>query len=398
MSRALPARLLHVAALPFPSPQGTQAAIGSMLEHEARAGRKAQLLTYGGGLQTSQPGFDWYGAGRLRGPGALRSGPSLAKLALDARMLLDLRRLERRLRPEVIVAHHVEAAALSLSVARAPVVFFAHTDLAEELPTYAPKPAALALARAGGALDAALVRRAQAVCAISPSLRQRLDEWLCVAGERSFYVPTPWRVAEPVAAAERHERRRALGVPDDAELLLYAGNLDRYQGLELLLSAVAALGRRRPRLQLLVATESDSSKLRVQASAGGIAHRLRVAPLSGEGARRAAHAAADVAVVPRLSPGGLPMKLLDALARGVACVVVPRASAGLPLEHTVQLAARDDDAAALAEAIDAVLSSATHRAELRAAGPRYIAEAHCPAAFTSALDRAVAHALARSRR
>jgi hypothetical protein len=38
--------ILHVAALPFPSPQGTQAAIASMLEALASAGRDVHLLCY----------------------------------------------------------------------------------------------------------------------------------------------------------------------------------------------------------------------------------------------------------------------------------------------------------------------------------------------------------------
>ena len=75
---------LHLAALPFPSYQGTQAAIRSMLETRHASGTRVELFTYG------NAGYDWESPFPLhRGPEAarvaLRSGPSVAKLLADAR-------------------------------------------------------------------------------------------------------------------------------------------------------------------------------------------------------------------------------------------------------------------------------------------------------------------------
>ena len=97
-----------------------------------------------------------------------------------------------------------------------------------------------------------------------------------------------------------------------------------------------------------VATQREAVRL-------GVAARIRWAPLATERDRAVVHAAADVALVPRRAPGGLPIKLLDALARGVPVVAGARALAGLPLTAAVTVVP-DDDPAALAEAVVRVAS------------------------------------------
>jgi glycosyltransferase involved in cell wall biosynthesis len=123
---------------------------------------------------------------------------------------------------------------------------------------------------------------------------------------------------------------------------------------------------------------------------------LQIHPIDSEAARRRLHACADVAVVPRRTAGGLPIKLLDALARGVACAITPRASAGLPLQHAAHVA-QSDDALALARAIADLLAAREQRAKLGEHARRYVATHHSDAAFVAAYDGVCRAALARTR-
>ncbi len=100
-------------------------------------------------------------------------------------------------------------------------------------------------------------------------------------------------------------------------MLLYAGNLDAYQGLDDVLRPLANLVRRHPRLTLLLATQSPARAFVRRADAAGLAGHVVRAQLANECDRRLVHAASDLAPIPRGAPGGLPIKLLDALARGV---------------------------------------------------------------------------------
>jgi glycosyltransferase involved in cell wall biosynthesis len=344
---------LHVAALPYPSGQGTQAAIRFMVE--ALPG--ATLLTYGYG-DGSEPTVPLLRAPRLSRSRSLRSGPSIGKALDDLGLALAVRRHAAAL----VVAHHVEAA-LACRLARVPYAFVAHTDLVFELPTYIAPDWARPAAGLGRAIDALAIAGASSVAAVSPLLAQTLARR---TGRVVHPLPVPWSVAEPITDAERREARQALGLTQPT--LLYAGNLDGYQGLDVL---VAARKRLAP-FDALLATGS-----------GGTLPGFTRIPLATEADRRRAHAAADVVVVPRKSPGGVPIKLLDALARGVPVAATARALAGHAID-CVELAP-DDDPEALATAITnaAALQGPARRTRIDA-GRRYVAERHCPDAFRAA--------------
>jgi hypothetical protein len=99
-------------------------------------------------------------------------------------------------------------------------------------------------------------------------------------------------------------------------------------------------------------------------------------PLCTEGDRRQAHAAADVALVPRAAAGGLPIKLLDALARRVPVLASAEACAGLSLpESSVRVASPGSWRGAL--------GSIFHERPTGESGRAYVASAHAPARFVS---------------
>jgi glycosyltransferase involved in cell wall biosynthesis len=375
--------VLHVAALPFPSHQGTQTLLRRLLEASVHAGRDAHLLCYAARGRELEHDYHVHRVGDFPRVRSLRSGPSLGKLLLDARMAASFERLRRKLAPELVIAHHVEAAALCLG--RQPTLFFAHTDLGAELPSYAPALAARTLTVAGRALDHTLARGSAAIAAVSPWVAERFARW--VEPERVRYVPPPWPLPAPIDAAERARARAELGLRAASPVAVYAGNLDAYQGwpslIEALARAVTQPGAER--LELLVATASDAAALSRAAQAAGVATRIRVLSLAAPGVRRTAHAAADFAVVPRSVPGGLPIKLLDALGLGLPTALMPAAVAGLPLANVTCIAA-DSSAAALAATLARLARDAGLRARLAPAARDYVATHHAPAVCLAALD------------
>jgi len=392
--------ILHVAALPFPSPQGTQAAIASMLEALANAGRDVHLLCYAHAGSEQSFSFPVHRATDFARFRSLRSGLSARKLVADAELAAALRGCLERVKPSVVVAHHVEAAMVTTGCSRR--VFFAHTALAGELPTYAtvegiapPKAARSLIGRAGALLDASLVRRSHAVAAVSPVLTRQLHELVPSARDRVRCVLPPWQHA--VSPIDRHATERARlawGIAADAYVWLYTGNLDAYQGWVELVRAVAIAQALVPKLVLLVATASDPKPLLAEAERAGVRGRIMLRPLLGEHERALAHAAADAVAVPRSIAGGLPIKLLDAMSRGVPCVVTPSACAGLPVTECVVLAARDDGEA-LAAALLSVINQPEQRGTLIRDAAQYVRAHHSPAAFLRSFDGLLDLALGR---
>ncbi|UCH30595.1 MAG: glycosyltransferase family 4 protein [Myxococcales bacterium] len=367
--------ILHVACLPFPSHQGTQAAIAAMLGASAQNGRPAHLLVYAHGAYALDAPYEIHRIGDFPRVRSLRSGPSWAKIALDARCIAETRKLARRLRPQAIIAHHVEAALAALAADVGPVYYIAHTSLSAELPIYFPRLPTWPLSATGGALERYVCRRAERVAAVAPSLA-------AILGSDTVYLPVPWARQSPGPA--RNVARAALSLPRDVPVCLYAGNLDRYQGWETLIEAIAELRQTEPGARLLVATESDPAPARRDAAGRGVAEALEIRRLDSERARALVHGASDVAWIPRRTQGGLPIKMLDVFARGVPVIAMERATAGLPVERACHVVP-DQDAHALRRATEALLGEPKAREALRAEAFRYLASHHSTSAYVTAL-------------
>ncbi|MEM7435322.1 MAG: glycosyltransferase [Myxococcota bacterium] len=367
-------RVLHVGCLPFPTFQGTQAAIGSMLSASAALGHDVHLLAYAASAGDTSTGYEVHRIPDFPRVRSLRSGPSWGKVALDARCVAEVRRLHHRLGPDVVVAHHVEAAVAALSARVGPVHYVAHTSLERELPIYVPRLPEPVVRGAARAVEEAVCRRAAGVGAVAPTLRS----WL---GKACVYLPVPWAIADE-GPEDGGDVRKALGIRENAEVGLYAGNLDRYQGWEDVVQALALLRRAGREAFLLVATESDPEPVHRLAAKARVSGSVRICRLNGEEARRSAHAAANFAWIPRRTPGGIPIKLLDALGRGLPVITTLRATAGLPVDESCVCVANDDPAA-LAEGVSRLQGLDT-RSQIRAAGFGYLRKHHDSTAFERA--------------
>lgn len=378
--------MLHIAAMPFPSVQGTQAAVRMMVEAEHAHGREPELVTYAHGAYELESPWPHHRIADLTKDRSLRSGPSWRKIVEDAQLVVEARRLHGRITPSHVVAHHVEATTAALAARLSPVVFFAHTALGPELPTYLPAAAKRIAGAAGEALDVTLIKRADAAVAVSPWLATHLSER---AGREVGYVPVPWEVPAPIGDDERDEARARFELGPTDPVFLYAGNLDAYQGVvELLPAAFAQVRERRDDARLLVATRSAPEPLEKELWARGLKDHVTFAPLDDEPDRRVVHAAADLAWVPRGAEGGLPMKLLDALSRGVPTVVTRRACSGIDLGEAA-IVASDDDPDAIAAATLLALDGRDAARAVAERGVGFIREHHDRSTYLAAMDAAL---------
>lgn len=242
----------------------------------------------------------WAGCARVRG---------LAPLAAQCALAWRLRQVARLTRPDLI---HVHAPGRN-ALAALPVARLARLPLVVE----AERRNAGAGAMAG--LERWALDRADALTA--GSIEQRA--WLRGTGTaaRRIAVIPPAPDLEPAPVPSRARMPAGL---EGAPLIVYAGRLQREDGLDLLLAVLPRLRRRFPALRLLVAGGGTRE--------AELAERLRAPGLRGHVAvtgqiacRRAADLLprADIAVFPAL-PGAhalLPSRhLLNAMAQGCAVV------------------------------------------------------------------------------
>lgn len=373
-------RLLHVFAGPFPTLQGTQTLVGQICRGLAGAGHEVHLLAYAHGRPGGPEPFTVHRVPDRPRFRSERSGLHPAKVPLDLALAAACARLRRELAPDLIHAHHYEAllcARLSDPRRRVPLLFHLHARMGPELGTYLPRPLALPARIAGTALDRLLPQLADAVVTVDPATAGLLIDGGLPARRVSF-VPPPALVPPLPAQVPRESGARLRAV--------YAGNLDGYQGLDGLLEALALLSpASRAALAVEFVTGSDPGALACRIRARGLRDLARVV---GHGPFETAWpriASADIALVPRSSAGGAPIKLVNALAAGQA-VLADRAVAS-HLVHGAEAWLVDmADPRAVAAGLDRLAGDGELRAALGRGAARVAAGLHCPEANTRAIE------------
>ncbi len=339
-----PLHVLVLAPQPFFQSRGTPIAVRKLVEQLAADGHRVDLLVYPEGEDVAIPNCTVHRSPKLPGIGGIRPGFSLKKVVADVGFGIAALRLMRRLRPAVV--HAVEESAFIAMVGRRlwgiPYVYDMDSSLAQQLVEQFPL---LSLVRPLlGRCERAMVRASAGTVVVC----RALEDIVRAHAPAQFVV----RVEDSsLLDDDGPDLRQPL--PDAARrgpVAMYVGNLERYQGIDLLLDGFARALREEPTAQLVLVggTDRTIAGYRARADAlhiAGNVHFLGPRPvhLLGNYLRQA-----DVLVSPRLHGVNTPMKLYSYLDSGVA-VLATR----LPT-HTQVL---DDSVAALVEPVPDALAA-----------------------------------------
>jgi glycosyltransferase involved in cell wall biosynthesis len=216
-------------------------------------------------------------------------------------------------------------------------------------------------------------RRAARVTAVSSFLAKDLQRLLPGVISDPVVTPMPLDIA---AFGQASEVARA-----HPARILYAGNLVPSKGVDVLLYAVAELGRRGVKCHLKILGEGPiRSDLQALARELGIDTLVTWSRFVPQTQMPSEYAAAMVTVLPsRGQAEGLGLTLVEALLAGSA--VVGTSAGGIPevVRHEITgLTARDGDAPDLANQIQRLLTDAPLRERLTRAGKEHVLRAYAP--------------------
>ncbi len=306
-------RVLFLAPQPFFEVRGTPLAVLHMTRALAGLGHRVDLLTFPQGEPAPTQGVRHLRSLRLP-VGRVKAGPSLAKMALDVPFLLEA--VARLASGRYDVVHAVEEAAHLVApfarLLRVPLVMDVDSSIPDQL-RYSGFARRGPVPWVAEALERHALRHAAAAVTVCASLTEGVKA-------RAPRVPV-FQVEDPPLAdretpppAEAVARLRCdLGL-SPASVVLYSGNFEPYQGVELLLEAFARV----PAAQLLLmgGEPHEIEAMRSRVRALGLESRCVFSGKRPPSELPLFLALADVLASPRVRGENTPFKVYTYLASG----------------------------------------------------------------------------------
>lgn len=387
-----------LAACPFPANHGTSGSIREMAEAVSDRGHDVHIVTYHIGEDIDVEGPIMHRIPRWRKNSKVVIGPTFERMVSDVLLVFKALQIIRRHSPNVIHAHGYEAgiaAGICRLLTRVPVVYSGHNTMSDELASFdfiRPQWLANAFAKF---LDRFVPRVGDRCVPHSDSLADFFDE--SGLGKRTepvirFGIDLNW-------SAKHKNRDLQLKHDLDGPVILYAGVLDKFQRIDLLLEAMTHVLKVHPDAYLLMAVtipaEKNLLRVKKQAEELGIADRVVFTdPLDLAGVRQCLQEC-DVTVIPRPGAPGFPIKLLNYMSASKPCVMFASSASGL-VHRQHALLVDKDTSAALAKGLLELLENEEMRQEMGKNAYDFLLEHHdrrltakqlCDVYFRALMDR-----------
>jgi glycosyltransferase involved in cell wall biosynthesis len=349
---------------PFFEERGSPIAVDLLIRALCEQGHQVDLVTFHLGADRPRPGLEIHRIRPWPRPTRIRPGFSVGKVWCDLFLAFKVFGMMRRRRYDLI--HAVEEAAFIAMVAgpltRTPYVYDMDSSMADQIVARFPwiRPFRGLLRW----LETLPMRRAAAVVPMCEDLavtaRKYARGTVRVLNDISL-------LSEDATATASEDLRRTIGF--HGPIIMYIGNLEPYQGIDLLLKAHRAALHEHPdaKLVLIGGVDADIRRYRKLADRLDIAHAVYLVGPRPMGRLATYMSQADILASPRIEGTNTPMKIYSYMDSGTAIVatdlpthtqVLSRAEAALCAPTTDALAAAlvrllDDEAERLRLAANA---------------------------------------------
>jgi glycosyltransferase involved in cell wall biosynthesis len=375
-------KILLLAPQPFFQARGTPIAVRLVLEFLTGRGHQVDVLTYHEGSDVEIPNCRIVRIPRLPGIRNIRPGFSLKKVLCDLVMLFGCARMMHRTRYDLV--HAVEESAFIAAALQpftgVPYVYDMDSSLAEQMIDTYP-----GLTLVGPFLrrcEGVAVRRSAGVLTVCAALQD-------IARGHAPGTPVG-RVEDTTLLPPGDRANGASHLPPETEgapVAMYVGNLERYQGIDLLLEGFRHTLDQMDQARLVIVggRRDDIERYGRRASALGIGkavHFLGPKPVSelADLLREA-----DVLVSPRLKGTNTPMKIYSYLDSGTAVLATRlRTHTQVLSDRTAYLV--DPEPLALGSGLAALLKDDSLRERLAAEAKAHVRREFTPEAARRKLE------------
>ncbi|MEM1355058.1 MAG: glycosyltransferase [Planctomycetota bacterium] len=364
--------------------RGTPIDLDILLRALSNRGEQVQACVYHEGEPRDYPGLTIH---RIKPPGWLKNiGPGFSgkKLIADVYLFFLAWKILRRFRPDVIHAGEeaVFIAWLFKLVYRTPYVYDMDSSIAQQMVEKKRylKPFTGVL----NWFEGRAIKGAAACAPVCNALADLARE----GGAR--HLETLHDISQ-LADPDRQPTgflREKLGVPGERSVLMYVGNLEKYQGVDLLLEGFAEALKLDAPVDVVVAggTDEDIEAYRQKASALGLDGRAHFLGRWPAAQLDELLAEADILTAPRIKGVNTPQKIFPYMHSGrpVLLTDLPTHSQIVDSRYAMMAPA---DPAGFGRAIVELAGDTARRAELGASGRAFVEQRHTFPAHQRRVDR-----------
>lgn len=377
-------KILLLAPQPFFQERGTPIAVDLLLRALSARGESVDVLTYHEGSDVAYPGVVIHRIPKIPFIHNISPGPSFKKFVCDCLLFWSALRMSLRQRYDLV--HAVEESVFAAFIIRLlrgiPYLYDMDSSLAGQIMDKYP-PLRL-LAWPLRFFEALAIRHAEVVVPVCDALAENV---------RRFH---PKRVTvlhdisllniDGYSAATEPSLRRELNI--SGPLVMYVGNLERYQGIDLLLRSFALAHKQVPQSQLVIVGGRDEhiQHYREQARSlgtNGSVHFLGPRPVASLAGLLQQ---ADILVSPRIQGGNTPMKVYSYLDSGTAVLATRLPTHTQVMDSSVAELA-DPTPEAFGQGLLRLLTDAKRRATLGQAARALILKCYSYPAFERTLQQ-----------
>lgn len=350
---------------PFFEPRGTPFSEYHRIKALTELGHHVDLVTYPFGADVQMPNLRIIRSAKPPFISRVKIGPSAAKVVLDAYLTVTILRQARREKYDAIHSHE-EMGLLGVWLAKRlgiPHLYDMHSSLPQQLTNFSFARSPL-LRRAFEVMEHKTIFGSDVVITICQDLYDRVHGM--GAGSRAILIENVMGGdVEQLPQLSAPEVRSRWGIPAAAPLVLYTGTFEPYQGLDMLMEAVASVANSRPDVRLLVVGGREEQVAAAKAKA-----RALLAPATFTGYQPARDIpayvqACDILASPRIKGTNTPLKIYSYLRAGKPILATRLLTHTQVLDDEVALLVAPEPAA-FAEAIVRLLDDPALRDRLSA--------------------------------
>lgn len=250
-------KALVIAPQPFFTPRGTPFSVYYRTMVTAELNVKVDLLTYGEGQDVDLPGVRILRGPRFAFLGNVKTGPSGLKLFLDLFLILRTIGLLLTNRYDFVHAHEeaVFFCRFLKPIFRFKLIYDMHSSLPQQLTNFNFTTSSF-LITLFKKLEDSCLHNADAVITICPALAEYVDN-LITDHEKHQLIENS--IFDPVRLANLNtvdNCTEAIDIPfheDDSPLIVYAGTLEHYQGIDIMLEGFAIAHKQNKNLRMIIA-------------------------------------------------------------------------------------------------------------------------------------------------